>query len=376
MKNALLCAVIAFGCLLAASGCANDPEEKTTPVADLPLPSVDSYEPDLIGTQGTTIDGDYFPFTAGNRWDFSGTENISGYEITTYPGAGGQDSVPISLNGSNMNYISFFEILPSRMITLSSGQYDLNPIKGYVQNTSQGYTSYSVDTASFYEKTGGSVYCRAKRTGSGDIIEITGRLLLKQPLSVGSTWQTSPQVNIDDMADMLVSSFEQKFGSDAAVTVDSMIIETKAVVVGAENTTVFGQATPAVRVDEAQAGKISISIAGEIEETSVELSACCIFSGVYKWYFVRDTGWVSYTDSTETTTLMNITAEGVTVSDKTFEKEVGEFQVEAITLVPGAGKELVRRSDAQPSQFKFDILSSLPDKIAGKLYKSLNRIIK
>lgn len=374
MNRTLLVCISMFcaGSILMLECSSPSKPKDSVPTADLPRPDVSSYQPALTDPEGTTYAGDYFPFVAGNRWNFSGQTSTTGYEVQE--SGGESDSTPIYQSGS---IIASFEILPARPITFTSGTYQLNPIKGYTQRMVGGSSSTTIDTASFFEKVNGTIYCRGMKFMDGSNIEFTDRILLKQPLSAGASWDCQPQINAKDLTNSLTSMLQKQFGADAQISVDSQYIQGKAVVIGKTSISAFGKARSTIKVCEKIALKISLHLNGVMEGTQVALSMCMQATYLNTFHFARDTGWIAKSDSSGTTTLMHVAAQGQQMTVRQYENESNSLTISSVTLNPIVAKRSMPISPDSPfaAQYRQDDFSGL-ESVVGTVRSAIEKCLK
>jgi hypothetical protein len=343
----------------------------TAPKADLSRPDISTFQPSLTDPSGTTYAGDYFPFAAGNRWDFGGQTSIDGYEVDVYPGEPA-DSTPASQSGS---IIAFFEILPAKSVTFSSGTYSLFPIKGYTERIINGSTSTTIDTTTYFEKVNNTVYCRGAKFADGSNVQFTDRILIKQPLAAGATWESQPQINVQDMTNAMTSNLEQNL-TNIKVAIDSQVIQGKAVVVGKQAVTILGKSDSAVRVDEKMVAKISMRVSGSYQGTVMDMSFCLLASYLNNFFFARDTGWVGLNNSSETTTLVNVAAQGQVMTMREFQQEIDTKTLSSLILAPVAKRSVVTNSGLMKDGVKVSGDFSGVEEVLANLSSSITKCLK
>jgi hypothetical protein len=148
MKNLTKgCIILAIGLFVVLIGCKKDSNPVTQPQ---PLSYVDTYTVHLAETEGKTYTGNYFPLNVGDISNYSG-EQIATISIPGYTEANpAPQTTPI---------IGMFEVLPKRLIQLSSGPDSLYPI---VDLSTAGF-----DTSRFFMKDTIAVYIKAFKMPDG-----------------------------------------------------------------------------------------------------------------------------------------------------------------------------------------------------------------
>ncbi len=201
---------------------------------------VDGYAAPLTEKQGTTYNGDYFPFNEVNYWKYSGYESVTGKVTMNYQGERDTESLDDSYSCTSELVVN-----TPKPVSLNSGTYTLYPVRE--TETVDYETTYTIR---YFEKTTDAIYLRAIQLGHSDIIEVKNPVYLKIPLVVGDKWETQPEIDLENFMEEVV---------DISGDLD-LEMRCKIYVIGKEIINWKGDNIETVRLDERAQAKAKMNV--------------------------------------------------------------------------------------------------------------------
>jgi hypothetical protein len=273
---------LSFACLCLVVGCGtNGPT------------SGGGYEPEYTEPVGTVHEGDYFPLTAGIRSVMVANVTVATVTRTTMTAPGmNMDTTEYDTSTSidTMETLTLGEV----GITLSTGPATLYGYQVVTVDPSDGSTA--TETI-YYEVASDGIYQIAEVMdvdGTVDTIEFGRALYLKTPLVVGDSWNVAaqPDVFMPGMGGSI--HYDESSGSTYYV-------------IGNETVTLAnGQHVQALRIDAVSSGAYTMVVM----DTPVSGTA----NGVSSMYLVKDTGDVAEVADVHSTSAIDLSQDGTTIT--------------------------------------------------------------